>query len=135
MEAIFQDYILELKEQGKTILLSSHILAEVEALCDRITIIREGKTVETGRLSDIQKLQRTNFIVETKKKLDKIAKLEGVHEFSTVRGKASFEVEPGKLSLVMKELASLEPIHVTSHPPKLEELFLRHYDEVNHKEV
>ena len=128
MEAVFQDYVSKLKSHGKTVLLSSHILAEVEALCDRVTIIRDGKTVETGSLSDIQKLQRTNFTIQSKKSADAIAKLKGVHEFEKSDGKASFEVEPEHLSAVTKKVAELELSHITSHPPKLEELFLRHYD-------
>ncbi len=128
MEAVFQDYARNLRQQGKTVLLSSHILAEVEALCDRVTIIREGRTVETGRLSSIQKLQRTNFEVETKKSSKEIAKLIGVHDYKEKGNKASFEVEPKHLNEVMKQLSSLELAHITSHPPRLEELFLKHYD-------
>jgi len=128
MEAVFQDYVHELKEQGKTVLLSSHILAEVEALCDKVTIIREGKTVETGTLGDIQRLQRTNFSVETKKSTLPIAKLKGIHEFNEHKGKTTFEVESKHLNDVVKKLAVLQVTHVTSHPPRLEELFLRHYD-------
>ena len=128
MEAVFQDYIRKLKKEGKTILLSSHILAEVEALCDKVTIIREGTTVETGKLSDIQRLQRTNFEVETKKSVASISKMNGVHEFSKNKSGATFEVEPENLNDVVKKLAELEIKHINSHPPRLEELFLRHYD-------
>ncbi|MDX1765660.1 MAG: ABC transporter ATP-binding protein [Candidatus Saccharimonadales bacterium] len=128
MEAVFQDYVNELKDQGKTVLLSSHILAEVEVLCDKVTIIREGKTVETGTLGDIQRLQRTNFSVETKKSALPIAKLKGVHEFNEVKGRTTFEVESKHLNDVVKKLSALQVTHVTSHPPRLEELFLRHYD-------
>ncbi len=128
MEAVFQDYVRELKDQGKTVLLSSHILAEVEALCDKVTIIREGKTVETGTLGDIQRLQRTNFEIQTKKSPASLAKLKGIHEFESKGNKASFEVEPGSLNAVTKKLTELQLVHMTSHPPRLEELFLRHYD-------
>jgi ABC-2 type transport system ATP-binding protein len=128
MEATFQQYVLELKDQGKTVLLSSHILAEVEALCDRVTIIREGKTVEQGTLRNIQELQRTNFTIESKQSAEAIANLDGVHEFEQSGDKASFEVEPQHLSAITKRIAELELTHITSHPPKLEELFLRHYD-------
>ncbi len=127
MEAVFQDYIRELKKQGKTVLLSSHILAEVEALCDKITIIREGQTVETGTLSDIQRLQRTNFEVQTKKSIAPIKKLAGIHEFSEKNGKAEFEVEADHLNEVVKKLATLDIVQLNSHPPRLEELFLKHY--------
>ncbi len=128
MEAVFQEYVADIKSQGKTVLLSSHILAEVEALCDRVTIIRDGKTVETGRLSDLQKLQRTNFEIETNKNADSLAKVKGVHEFTKENNRVTFEVEPEHLSEVTKKVASLELTHITSHPPKLEEVFLRHYD-------
>lgn len=128
MEAVFQDYIRKLKKQGKTILLSSHILAEVEALCDKVTIIREGKTVETGSLSHIQKLQRTNFEVETSKSTAPIANMIGVHDYSKNRNKSTFEVEPEHLNDVVKKLSTYDVKHITSHPPRLEELFLRHYD-------
>ncbi len=128
MEEVFQEYVRGLKKRGKTVLLSSHILAEVEALCDRVTIIREGKTVETGRLSSIQKLQRTSFMIETKKSAKAVAKLDGVHNYEELGNKVVFEVEPKHLDQVMKKLASLELSHITSHPPRLEELFLRHYD-------
>jgi len=128
MEAVFQQYVSNIKAEGKTLLLSSHILAEVEALCDRVTIIRDGKTVETGRLSDLQKLQRTNFEIETTKSADVLAKTKGVYEFKKDNNKVTFEVEPEHLSDVAKKVASLELTHITSHPPKLEEVFLRHYD-------
>ena len=131
MEAVFQEYARKLKKKGKTILLSSHILAEVEALCDKVTIIREGKTVETGKLSSIQKLQRTSFMIETKKPADSLAKINGVHNFEEKGKKVTFEVEPGQLDDVMDKLATLDLTHVTSHPPRLEELFLRHYDSDN----
>lgn len=134
MEAVFQEYARKLKKKGKTILLSSHILAEVEALCDKVTIIREGKTVETGKLSSIQKLQRTSFMIETKKPADSLAKIEGVHNFEEKGKKITFEVEPGHLDEVMDKLATLDLSHVTSHPPRLEELFLRHYDSDNGSE-
>ena len=134
MEAVFQQYIHKLRQQGKTVLLSSHILAEVEALCDRVTIIREGKTVETGTLSDIQKLQRTNFTIEAKQSTKLLAELDGVHQFEQLNGKTSFEVEPQFLADVTKHVAQLELTHITSHPPKLEELFLRHYDHVSSDE-
>lgn len=128
MAAVFQEYVRELKSQGKTVLLSSHILAEVEALCDKVTIIREGRTVETGSLSDIRKLQRTNFTLETNKDAKVLKKLKGVHEFKQHGSKYSFEVEPENLSDVTKKIATLDVVYITSNPPKLEELFLRHYD-------
>lgn len=128
MEAVFQDYVRELKRQGKTVLLSSHILAEVEALCDRVTIIRDGATVEIGTLSDIQQLQRTHFTLSTKKSTDNLKKQPGVHQYQQQNGVVSFEVEPEQLAAVTRAIGTLDVTHVTSNPPKLEELFLRHYD-------
>lgn len=128
MEAVFQKYARNLRKQGKTVLLSSHILAEVEALCDRVTIIREGRTVETGKLSSIQKLKGTNFEIETKKSTKHLAKLDGVRGYQENGNKTVFEVDPKQLDEVIKQLATLEVVHITSHPPRLEELFLKHYD-------
>ncbi len=130
MEAVFQEYIRGLKQQGKTVLLSSHILAEVEALCDRVTIIRDGKTVETGELHEIQRLQRTNFEIKTKKSALSLKKIAGVHQFEKIDGGVRFEVEPDHLNAVVKQLASMDVTQMISHPPRLEELFLRHYDKV-----
>ncbi len=127
MEAVFQIHMRKLKQRGKTVLLSSHILAEVEALCDTVTIIRDGKTVETGKLSNIQKLQRTTFRIETKKSAKEVVKLGGVHGYKEEGQKSTFEVEPGHLEAVVKLLATLELTHIISNPPKLEKLFLQLY--------
>lgn len=129
MEAVFQKHIRELKKQGKTVLLSSHILEEVEALCDKVTIIREGKTVETGSLKGIRHLQKISFEVETKKSSEAIAKLPGVDSFEVKGKKATFEVDPKHIDSVIQQLAKMQVEYITSHPPKLEELFLRHYDD------
>ena len=128
MESVFQDYVRDLTKQGKTILLSSHILAEVEELCDMVTIIRNGRTVESGSLGDIQQLQRTNFEIKATKSTKSLARLKGVHEYAEHNGVTSFEVEPEQLNSVVKKLSDMQLVTMTSHPPKLEELFLRHYD-------
>ncbi len=128
MEAVFQDYVRQLKADGKTVLLSSHILAEVEALCDRVTIIRDGRTVETGSLADIQQLQQTHFDITTVKSPENLAEMPGVHNYQHSDNTASFQVEPDQLAAVTEAVAALGVTHITSHPPKLEELFLRHYD-------
>ncbi len=128
MEATFQEYVRGLKSEGKTILLSSHILAEVEALCDRVTIIRDGSTIETGALGDIQRLQHTQFEVETEKSAKSLEKLSGVHNFNQQGNTVTFSVEPKKLTSVTKKLSDLNVTHIVSHPPKLEELFLQYYD-------
>src|SRR3712207_1388961 len=80
MESVFQQCVAEAKAQGRTVLLSSHILAEVEALCDRVSIIRTGRTVETGTLSELRHLTRTSIAVETSAPLTGIETLPGVHD-------------------------------------------------------
>ncbi len=131
MEAIFQDCVGELKAKGKTILLSSHLLAEVEALCERITIIRQGQTIMTGYLSDIRKLQHTQMIIKTRKPTATLIRLKGVRAFKKhLNGSVSFEVEATHLPKIMKVIADLEPTHITSQPPKLETLFLKYYDPI-----
>ena len=131
MEATFQNCVGELKIKGKTILLSSHLLAEVEALCDRITIIRQGRTIVTGYLNDIRKLQHTQMIIRTRKPTAPLIRLRGVRGLKKrLDGSVSFEVEATHLPEIMKVIADLEPTHITSQPPKLETLFLRYYDPV-----
>lgn len=135
LEVVFQDYIKQLKSEGKTVLLSSHILAEVESLCDRVTIIREGKTVESGQLRSIQKLHRTKFIIESNKPANALSKIKGVHNFKTEAKNITFDVEPGSLNQVIKKLADLDLTQITSHPPQLEELFLQYYQEKDKSKV
>lgn len=127
MEAVFQECVQELRQAGKTILLSSHILAEVEKLCDRVSIIRDGRTVESGSLSELRHLTRTSLSVETETPPTRLGALPGVHNL-TVDGKhATFEVDTAELAQLHRHLASLGVRSLTSAPPTLEELFLRHY--------
>lgn len=127
MESVFQDCIKELKTAGKTVLLSSHILAEVEALCDRVTIIHEGKAIETGTLAELQRLHHTTIIVETEKPITGLKQLRGVHNITVDGNRAQFEVDTPALDAALDYLTSLNIRSLTSHPPTLEELFLRYY--------
>jgi ABC-2 type transport system ATP-binding protein len=127
MEAVFQDCIKELKQAGKTILLSSHILAEVEALCDRITIIRDGKTVQSGTLDDLRHLHRTTIKVRTEKPPAGFNKLKGLHNLKITHHDVQFEVDGQQLEAALTHLTKLGIRTLTSHPPTLEELFLLHY--------
>jgi polyether ionophore transport system ATP-binding protein len=129
MEAVFQDCIKELKEAGKTVLLSSHILAEVEALCDRVTIIREGRTVQSGTLDELRHLHRTTVKAKTEKPVTGFAKLKGIHKLEVHDDKhaVSFEVDSQNLDAALEQLTKLNVRALTSHPPTLEELFLSHY--------
>ena len=127
MEAVFQDFILEIKGEGRTVLLSSHILAEVEALCDRVSIIRSGRTVQSGSLSELRHLTRTTVTVETEHPADELADVPGVADVALLDGRASFNVDTDHLDEVMAYLAPLRIRSLVSHPPTREELFLRHY--------
>jgi ABC-2 type transport system ATP-binding protein len=127
MESVFQRCIHEVKRQGRTVLLSSHILAEVEALCDRVSIIRLGRAVETGTLGELRHLTRTSIAVETRQPATRIAALPGVHDAVVEDHHARFDVDTAQLESVVRELAPLGVRSMTSTPPTLEELFLRHY--------
>lgn len=127
MEATFQDAVRDLVADGKTVLLSSHVLAEVEALCDQVTIIREGRTVESGSLAEMRHLTHTAIEVSTSRPLDAIVRLDGVDSFVGQAGSATFTVVSSALPVVMAELATLGIESIVAHPPTLEELFMRHY--------
>jgi ABC-2 type transport system ATP-binding protein len=127
MESVFQQCIRELKHEGRTVLLSSHILAEVEALCHRVSIIRAGRTVETGTLDELRHLTRTSIVVETERPPDGLARLPGVHDLIVDGDEARFDVDTPQLGAVLQYLAGLGVRSLVSRPPTLEELFLRHY--------
>jgi ABC-2 type transport system ATP-binding protein len=131
MEEVFRECIDEERGDGRTVLLSSHILAEVEALCDRVTIIRAGKTVESGTLSELRHLTRTSITVETVEPPADLASLQGVHDLRVTDHRASFDVDTAKLDAAVRQIARYGIRSLTSQPPTLEELFLRHYgDEI-----
>jgi ABC-2 type transport system ATP-binding protein len=126
-ETVFRDCIEAVRREGRTVLLSSHILAEVEALCDRVTIIRAGKTVETGTLADLRHLTRTSIDVETVRPMTGLSQLPGVHDLHMEDHRARFDVDTTQLDAVIQELTQSGIRTLTSQPPTLEELFLRHY--------
>jgi ABC-2 type transport system ATP-binding protein len=127
MEAVFQEVIRERAEEGRTVLLSSHILAEVEALCDRVSIIRLGRTVETGTLAELRHLTRTAVTVETALPIDGLADAVGVHGAIVEGVRARFDVDTAQLGEALRLLLPFGIRSLTSQPPTLEELFLRHY--------
>jgi ABC-2 type transport system ATP-binding protein len=129
MESVFQDCIAEVRAEGRTVLLSSHILAEVEALCDRVSIIRQGRTVETGTLAELRHLTRTSIAVDTVRPVNGIETLPGVHDVKVGDHHARFDVDTTHLDAVVRHLSTLGIRTLTSQPPTLEELFLRHYGE------
>ncbi|MGW2623581.1 ABC transporter ATP-binding protein [Micromonospora taraxaci] len=127
MEAVFQDEVRRVKQAGATVLLSSHVLAEVEALCDRVSIIRAGRTVESGTLAELRHLTRTAVTVETARPLTGLDALPGVHDVHEVDGRTHLEVEPAHLDELLGRLVRSGVRALTSTPPTLEQLFLRHY--------
>jgi ABC-2 type transport system ATP-binding protein len=131
MEAVFQEYIREARAAGRTVLLSSHILAQVEVLADRISIIRRGRIVETGTLRDLRHLQRTTITAEVGADPRGLAELPGVHDLEVSDGQVRFEVDGDQVEAIVPRLAGLGVRSLVAHPPTLEQLLLRHYgDEI-----
>lgn len=127
MERVFQECLAEARAAGRTVLLSSHILSEVEETCDRVTIIRTGRAVETGSLDELRHLRRTRIRAEVGGDLDGLATLPGVHELVREGDQVSCTVEPGAMAAVLAALAAGGASSLTSAPPSLEELFLDAY--------
>jgi ABC-2 type transport system ATP-binding protein len=134
MEAVFKDFIREEKAAGRTVLLSSHILAEVEALADRVSIIRLGRNVESGTLAELRHLTRTTIIAETSRPPTGLEDLPGVHNFQSKDGSLHFDVDSGQLDDALRRLAEFGVQSLTSNPPTLEQLLLRHYGEASPEE-
>ena len=128
MERIFQESVMELKQEGKSVLLSSHILSEVEKLCDRIGIIRQGEIIETGALDELRHLTRINFVVETKKTISVLENLNGVHQVKEEDGVFSFQVDAQHIDEVIRHISQFGIVKLESTPPTLEDLFMRHYE-------
>ncbi|MFZ3569684.1 ATP-binding cassette domain-containing protein [Streptomyces sp. BH097] len=143
MEDVFQSYVEEAaREHGRTVLLSSHILSEVEELCDRVSIIRKGVTVESGSLAELRHLTRTSVTAELAGEPGGLGELPGVHDLdvqgygdsparagSRAWGSVKLQVDTDKLDAVLRSLAGSGVRSLTSTPPTLEELFMRHYQE------
>ncbi|WCN81841.1 ABC transporter ATP-binding protein [Micromonospora sp. LH3U1] len=127
MEEVFQSWVRRAKADGRTVLLSSHILAEVEALCDRVTIIRNGRDVETGTLTDLRHLRRTSIEAELTGPVDGLGQLTGVHDLRVDGHRVRFDVENAALDAALRRLTDIGVRSLVSQPPTLEELFLRHY--------
>jgi ABC-2 type transport system ATP-binding protein len=127
MEAAFQECIGDVKREGRTVLLSSHILAEVEALCERVSIIRAGRTVQSGTLAELRHLTRTTVIAETIRPASDLGTVAGVHGIELVDGKVSFNVDSDHLDDAIAHVSALGIRSLVAHPPTLEELFVRQY--------
>jgi len=127
MESVFQDCIDEFRDDGRSVLLSSHILAEAERLCDRVSIIRAGRCAESGTLADLRHLTRTSVSGELSGIPTGLDRLEGVHGLVVEGRRVAFEVDSDHLGPALEALGRFGIRTLTSQPPTLEELFLRHY--------
>jgi ABC-2 type transport system ATP-binding protein len=127
MEVIFQDVIRQVREAGKTVLLSSHILDQVEKLCDRVSIIRQGTVVESGTLVELRHLTRTTIEADTLQAPTGLDRLPGVHDISVTDHRVRFSVDGDHLDTAVRHLSTLGLSSLVSQPPTLEELMLRHY--------
>lgn len=127
MESIFQECVMEAKEKGKSVLLSSHILSEVEKLCDKVSIIREGKIIETGSLDDLRHLTRNRMSIQTKKPIDNLSDISGIHDIEENDGLIHFQVDSEELDNIVKYINQFGIVKLESAPTTLEDLFMRHY--------
>jgi ABC-2 type transport system ATP-binding protein len=131
MESSFRDYIREESGNGRTVLLSSHILAEAEALSDRVSIIRGGRVVESGTLAELRHLSRTSISAELRHSPDGLTDLPGIHDVVVSGARLTCEVDAQALDALLQALGRAGVVSLTSQPPTLEELFLRHYASVD----
>lgn len=131
-EEIFQKEVLKLKAAGKAVLLSSHILSEVEKMCDRIGIIRDGKIVETGSLEQMRHLTRTLIKVQTRLPVPELSTLPGVHNLTVEKGNfLNLSVDSEQMETIMNYLVQKQIVSLQATPPTLEDLFMRYYDSTN----
>ncbi|TIC87800.1 ABC transporter ATP-binding protein [Nocardioides sp. GY 10113] len=126
-EETFTGLVDRFRDDGGSVLLSSHILAEVEKLGDRVSIIRSGRIVESGSLADLRHLTRTSLDVELVGPPTGIAGLPAVHDVQVDGHRLRCQVETDQLNEVLGALHRVGVRTLISQPPTLEELFLRHY--------
>src|SRR5690625_809948 len=128
MEQAFQSEVRKLKNLGKSVLLSSHILSEVERLADKVVIIRQGKIVESGSLDELRHLTRSTVTLQTKDDVSKIAQVKGVHNFILADNEATFSADNQYINDILTEATKLKVEKFEAVPPTLEDLFIRHYE-------
>ncbi|MDN6182989.1 MAG: ABC transporter ATP-binding protein [Lactococcus lactis] len=127
MEAVFQEEVKALKAAGKAIILSSHILSEVEKLADRVAVIRKGEIVETGTLDDLRHLTRYQYKVETEQEAIGLKELSSVHDLQIKENEATFQADSDAIDEILKTLLLYGVKKLEATPPTLEDLFMRHY--------
>lgn len=129
MEKVFQELVLDAKKEGKSVLLSSHILSEVEKLCDRVGIISQGKIIETGTLDELRHLTRTNLTIRTREQITSLHELKGIYNLEENDFEFTFQVDTEEMDTVIRYIAEFGILKLESAPPTLEDLFMRHYQE------
>ena len=127
MEKAFQQCVQEVTRRGAAVLLSSHILAEVEKLCDNVTIIRAGRAVKSGTLAELRHLMRTTVRVRTRTDGQSLQRTRFVHDFRVDDGRYVFSVDRNDLDRMMVKLTDLGIIDLSVSPASLEDMFLREY--------
>ncbi|MFC6465335.1 ATP-binding cassette domain-containing protein [Marinilactibacillus sp. GCM10026970] len=133
-ERIFQQQVATVKRRGASVLLSSHILSEVEQLCDTIAIIRNGSIVEAGTLKDLRHLTRTEIRLQTQKSLNHLSVLSWIHHFVQKGNQVVFQIDSNKMDQLIQALQGMDIQSLESVPPKLEDLFMRHYETTGEEE-
>ena len=128
MEQVFREAVLEAKQRGQTVFLSSHILSEVEALCDRVGILREGRLVDQGTLAELRHLSAQTVEVTFAGPAPTLEPIPGVRTVAAGANALRFEVS-GEIGPLLTALAAQPVVALTSREPSLEEIFLHHYDE------
>lgn len=128
MENVFLECVTEVKKQGKSVLLSSHILSEVERLCDKVGIIRQGKIIESGTLQELRHLTRTQVKVETKQVVPSMDRLKGIYELEVNGAELTFQIDTKEMDNVIRHLSQFGIAKLECSPPTLEDLFIRHYE-------
>ncbi len=132
MERVFTECIDEVRAEGRTVLLSSHILSEVERLCDRVSIIRAGRTVQHGSLAELRAFMRTRVeaTLDHPPGADELAALPGLHDVRVDGDRVSVSADTGHLGALVELLGRRGVRSLISHPPTLEEMFMSSYEQV-----
>ena len=128
MSEVFRDTVSALRDDGRTVLLTSHVLAEVDAVCDRVSIIRAGRTVEAGSLRAMRHLQRLSIVAETRHELHGIGDIPGLQDVAYDRSVLRCTVDPAHLDELLSHLSAAAVLSLEVRPPSLEEMFRRYYD-------
>lgn len=134
-ERVFQEHIKKAKARGASVLLSSHILSEVEELCDTVAIIRKGKIVESGKLDELRHLTRTQVKLQVLESVDHLQEKKYIHEFIKDKDKVFFQLDSNHTDDLIREIQGHGIVKFESTPPKLEDLFMRHYSRSSEGDV